>query len=78
MLSLILGAIRRDFMVLVPLKWIWIPLLLHVLLNLSPGPWDVRYHYVDIVVCSTIVVVGLVVSRSLSIVDVMFAIKFVL
>ena len=46
----------------------------------EPLPWsmDVRYHYVDVVVCSTIVVVGLVVSRSLSIVDVMFAIKFVL
>ena len=46
---------------------------------------DVRYYYGDIlfvfvvvVVCSTIVVVGLVVSRILSIVDVMFAIKFVM
>ena len=43
---------------------------------------DVRYHYGDVlvvVVCSTIVVVvGLIVSRILSIVDVVFAIKFVM
>ena len=44
----------------------------------------IRYHYGDVpvvivVVCSTIVVVaGLVVSRMLCIVDVAFAIKFVL
>ena len=43
---------------------------------------DVRYHYGDgliyVVVWSTIVVVGLVVSGCLSIVDVVFVVKFVL
>ena len=41
----------------------------------------VRYHYGDVivaVVCSTIGVVGLVVCGILSIVDVVFVIKFVL
>ena len=43
---------------------------------------NVRYHYGDdvvvVVVYSTVVVVGLVVSGSMSILDVMFAVKFVM
>ena len=40
---------------------------------------DVRYHYGDVVVvCYTVVVVRLVVSGNWSIVDVVFAVKFVL
>ena len=55
--------------------------MLHVLLNFPPS-MDVRYHHggvlaVVVVICY-IVVVRLVVSGSLSIVDVVFAVKFVL
>ena len=47
-----------------------------------PQSMDVRYHYgnvvVAVVVCSIVVVVGLVVSRSLSIVYVVFAVELVM
>ena len=66
-------------MVLVPLKC---PQVVACPFEPFHQSMDVRYHYGDIlvvVVCSTVVfVISLVVSGSLSIVGVVFAVKFVL
>ena len=43
--SLSLGLPRAVLRVLVPLKWTWIPLLLHSLLNFSAVFVDVGNHY---------------------------------
>ena len=79
LLYLSLGAIRKVLMVLLPLKCTWIPKLLHILLNISPS-LNVWYHYGGIFAVWSIVVciVGLVVSSCLSIVDVVFMVKFVI
>ena len=81
MLSLSLGGHEEGFYGVGTLEMYLDPHVVVCTFEPFPQSMDVRYHYGDVlvVVCSTVVViVGVVVNRSLSIVDVVFMVKFVM